>query len=255
MKFDLAIDPPLMNAAGSLGFEPNPRGPVDMDRFGAFVTNPISRLPRRPAAAARCLPFPGGFVLHTGYPNPGLARAILRYGVAWERASLPVIVHLLANGPEELPGMVRQLERLDGLAGIELGLPPEADAGLARALIHAAQGELPVIACLPFERAVELAPVAAEAGAAALSLSAPRGVLPLPGGGLVRGRLYGPAVLPLALATLYAMGQALKAAGASTPMIGAGGAYRPADIGALRTAGAWAVQLDAVLWRGMEMGD
>ena len=45
---DLAIHPPFMNAAGCLGFAPNPRGPVDLGRLGAFVTNPVSLAPRQP---------------------------------------------------------------------------------------------------------------------------------------------------------------------------------------------------------------
>ena len=48
-KFDLTFSAPLLNAAGSLGFAPDPNGPVDLSRFGAFITNPISLRPRLPA--------------------------------------------------------------------------------------------------------------------------------------------------------------------------------------------------------------
>jgi dihydroorotate dehydrogenase len=60
---------------------------------------------------------------------------------------------------------------------------------------------------------------------------------------LVHGRLYGPAVFPLALAALLAVRRA------GLPVIAGGGIYRPEQVEALLAAGASAVQVDAVLWR------
>ena len=71
-KQDLTFRTPLMNAAGMLGFIPNPRAPLDLGWLGAFVTNPVSLSPRQPAENRVMLPFAGGFLLHTGLPNPGL---------------------------------------------------------------------------------------------------------------------------------------------------------------------------------------
>ena len=53
--------------------------------------------------------------------------------------------------------MVRRLETVEGVAGIELGLPSGVDTRAACALAQAAGGELPVIVRLPVERAAELA--------------------------------------------------------------------------------------------------
>jgi dihydroorotate dehydrogenase len=135
------------------------------------------------------------------------------------------------------------------VAGIELGLPPEIEAGQAAVLIQAATGELPVIVRLPLERAVELAGALSKndvqaASLAAISLGPPRGLLPTPDGSLARGRLYGPAVFPLALRAV----KALSAFG--VPVIGGGGVYRMEQAEAMMRAGAVAVQVDAVLWRG-----
>ena len=99
------------------------------------------------------------------------------------------------------------------------------------------------------ERAVELAGALTRndsegEGLAALSLGPPRGLLPAPDGGLARGRLYGPAVFPLALATVKALSRF------GVPVIGGGGVYRMEQAEAMLGAGAMAVQLDAVLWRG-----
>jgi dihydroorotate dehydrogenase (NAD+) catalytic subunit len=249
MKFDLAFDPPWMNAAGSLGFAPDRHGLVDLSRLGAFVTHPISLERRGPAHGVRYLTYPGGFLLHTGYPNPGLREAVRRYAGQWGRSPIPVLVHLLCQRAEELAQAVQRLEGIPGVAGLELGLPPEIEAGQARALVQTATGELPVIVRLPMERAVELGGALTKnnttpEGLAGFSLGPPRGLLLGPDGNLARGRLYGPAVFPLALRAVKALSDF------GVPVIGGGGVYRMEQGEAMRAAGAMAVQVDAVLWRG-----
>ncbi|MFH1634618.1 MAG: hypothetical protein ABIG63_11515 [Chloroflexota bacterium] len=239
-----SLSTPLLNAAGILGFAPDARSPVDMARLGAFVTNPVSRAARTPARGERYIPYPGGFLLHTGLPNPGLNAVIRLYKTRWARSPLPVIVHLLAQEAASLRKMVEQLEDVEGVMGVEIGLPPDGDADLAYGLAAAAVGELPVIVRVPFKCCAEIAEAVAETGVSAVSLAAPRGTLTGQDGNLVSGRLYGPAVFALAL------GAVRKLAGLGIPLIGAGGVYRQADVDAMLAAGAMAVQLDAVLWRG-----
>jgi dihydroorotate dehydrogenase (NAD+) catalytic subunit len=234
---------PLLNAAGTLGFTPNPRGPVDLVRLGAFVTNPVSYKPRQTAESRGLQPFPGGFLLHTGYPNPGLRRVIEQNEARWAAASLPVIVHLMAEHPEELSRMVQRLEGVEGVMGIELGIRPEATPEEVRSLAQAGMGELPLIVQLPPERVDALGDALHGLEIAAISLAAPRGLLPRAQGGLAHGRLFGPGLLPGALA---AVETALRF---GFPVIGGGGVYCDADIQAMLEAGATAVQLDAVLWK------
>ena len=243
-KYDLAIFKPLMNAAGTLGFAPDPRGPVDLSRFGAFVTNPISLGKRTPARGLRYQPFAGGFLLHTGYPNSGLVETINRCQERWARSPVPIIVHLLGEKVDELPAMLHLLEAIEGVIGVELGLPKEANSKIVRAFAEAAQGELPVIVRLPLEYAADLAAEAMRGGAAAISLSAPRGALPARAGNLVHGRLYGPALYAQALAVVR------QIALAGFPVIGAGGVYSLEQAQVMWAAGAQAVQLDSLLWRG-----
>lgn len=243
-KYDLSLVKPEMNAAGTLGFTPDPHGPVDLSRLGAFVTNPISLGKRTPARGQRYEAFPGGFLLHTGHPNPGLVDTIHHCQERWARSPLPVIVHLLVEKVDELPTMVRLLEALEGVIGIELGLHREVTVRQVSALTQAALGELPLILRLPPERATELAASAIHSGASAVSLGAPRGTLPARAGSLVYGRLYGPALYPQALAIV----RQLSLAG--LPVIGAGGIYSQAQAQAMLSAGALAVQIDSLLWRG-----
>jgi dihydroorotate dehydrogenase (NAD+) catalytic subunit len=243
-KYDLSLNPPLMNAAGSLGFAPDPHGPEDLTLLGAFVTNPVSLLPRTPAQERACLPFPGGFLLHTGHPNPGLKAVLRRFAARWERSSIPVIVHVLAQRGGEVHQIMQHLERCEFLAGIEVGIPPEADPDIVLELVGAAQGERPVIARLSLEQAVWLAPFALQAGASAISLGAPRGTLPGPSGKPVRGRLYGPALFPQALEAVRQLVHL------GVPVFASGGVYQRWQAEAMLQAGATAVQLDTVLWRG-----
>ena len=63
-------------------------------------------------------------------------------------------------------------------------------------------------------------------------------------GEFVTGRLYGPSLFPQALALVR------DAARVGIPVIGSGGVWKPEQAEAMKEAGAIAVQLDAVLWRG-----
>jgi dihydroorotate dehydrogenase (NAD+) catalytic subunit len=261
-KYDLLIDPPLMNAAGSLGFTLPDRGTIDPGSLGAFVTNPISLEPRAPTRRPRLVNFPGGFLLHTGYPNPGLRSVLRRFAGSWERIGLPIIVHLLCDRVEHVSQMMARLERVAGIAAVELSLPPKADVHIARAVLQAAAGELPVILRLPLDQARHWAdllwrnpsdPLTTDpirSGIAAISLGPPRGLLPIDQSelqfrnNLVHGRLYGPALYAQALATVHALAET------GMPVIGAGGIYLRDQAETMLAAGAVAVQLDAVLWRG-----
>ncbi|MGW8250816.1 MAG: hypothetical protein ACWGO1_09260, partial [Anaerolineales bacterium] len=164
MKYSLILELPLMNAAGSLGFAPPGGSPVDIQQCGAFVTNPISLKRRTPAHGTRFLSYAGGFLLHTGYPNPGLKSVLKHYADRWARLAVPVWVHLLAHQVDDLTHMVHLLEGREGVACLEVGLPPDIDSVSAQSLTRAACGELPVIVRLPLERSVELAQAVVEAG-------------------------------------------------------------------------------------------
>ena len=241
---DLYLDSPWLNAAGTLGFLPPPRWPVS-EPMGAFITNPISLGPRSPAAERRMMSYPGGILMHSGLPNPGISRVLRKYADRWAQSSLPIWVHLIGSNPDEIHQMVQRLEGREGVMAVELGLPPDIDGEQALAFVDAAYGELPLIVHLPLNRAGEpwLKQLPGH-GASAISLGGPRGMLPTDTGRPINGRLYGPALFPLALAAV----QTTRRLG--IPIIAGAGIYRPQDAEALRDAGAWAVQLDTVLWRG-----
>ena len=287
MKRDIYFSKPFMNAAGILGFAPDFRGfreasPKQNEgsenfgdlQLGAFVTNPLSLRPRVPAAKPEIIEYPGGFLLHTGLPNPGFNTALKRYSSRWDKSDLPIIVHLMADRPEETQHMVQMLEMQENVMAVELGFAPLLADDILLLTLEMTFGELPLIFSLPIEQILSLGPRLIQEGAQAISISAPRGALPLsphapaqlrfgdyPGsvrqdrcsgrrdsevearsGKLITGRLYGPSLFPRTLETVYSVAKL------GLPIIGAGGVWSKENAEAMLSAGALAVQIDAALW-------
>jgi dihydroorotate dehydrogenase len=253
MKRDIYFSKPLMNAAGSLGFTPDFRSLGDfgsLKEFGAFVTNPFSLRPRLPAAKPDVIEYPGGFLFHTGLPNPGLNAGLKKYSAKWSRAEMPVIVHLMADRPEETQHMVRMLETQENVMAVELGFAPLLANDIILLTMDMCLGELPLIFSLPVEQVLTLGPRLIQGGAQAISIATPRGALspPLPAGegtgvrAITTGRLYGPSLFPHTLETVF------SAVKIGLPIIGAGGVWSKENADAMLSVGALAVQVDATLW-------
>ena len=240
MKRDLYFSKPLMNAAGSLGFAPDTRVGIALDSFGAFVTNPFSLRPRLPAAKPALVEHHGGFLVHTGLPNPGFTAGLKKYSAKWTRSDLPVIVHLMADRPEETQRMVRMLESQENVMAAELGFAPLLANDIILMTLEMCLGEVPLIFSLPVEQVLSLGPRLMQEGAQAISIAAPRGALITDH--LVTGRLYGPSLFPQTLETVY------SAAKIGLPIIGAGGVWTKENANAMLSVGALAVQVDAALW-------
>lgn len=241
-KRDLVFRTPLMNTAGTLGFAPDPRAAIQWDDFGAFVTNPISLRSRLPAKNPELIEYPGGLLLHSGLPNPGLSTVLKKYARHWADTDLPVIVNLMADRPEETARMVRTLEGLENVAAIELGFAPLLAADIIQMAVEMSLGELPLIVNLPFEQVLTLGPRVIQIGAAAISLAAPHGALPK-GEAMITGRLFGPALFPQSLDLVR------SAVKLGLLVIGGCGVYCQENASAMLQSGALAVQVDTVLWK------
>lgn len=243
-KQDLFFRKPLMNASGSLGFVPDIRVLGELrciESFGAFVTNPLSLRSRTAAAQPALIEYPGGFLLHTGLPNPGFESVVKKYARRWSDSSLPIIVHLMADRPEETKQMVQALEGLENVMAAELGFAPLLTDDIILVTLEMCLGELPLIFSLPIEQILSLGPRLMDAGANAISIAAPRGAL-MQNDSLITGRLFGPSLFPQALEVVH------SAAKLELPIIGAGGAYSKENADAMLAVGALAVQMDTSLW-------
>lgn len=242
---DLNLSSPWMNAAGFCGFSPPAKSNLP-EEAGAFVTNPISLLPRHPAQNRAAISFPGGFLLHTGHPNAGIHSVLRNHAQRWERSPQPIWVHVIPSSAYELSQMLEMLEGLDNVAAVEVGIPPEMQGTRALGFLSGASGELPVLACVSVQDAG--APWVNEldkTGAAGIVLTGPRGMMPSNGRNL-RGRIYGPCVFPLMLKAVTRLAQH------DLPIIASGGIYDREAANVLLSSGANAIQLDGVLWRGWE---
>lgn len=243
-KPQLTFRTPYLNTAGFMGFTPDPKFKALLAQIGAFVTNPISYRPRKAAKIRRVIPYQGGFLLHSGLPNPGLRSVIKIYAARWQRADLPIIVHLIAEDAPSLTQMIRQVETCENVIAIELGFAPQCSLDEVQALTTAAQGELPLIAALMPNQALQWIEDLQSLPLSWLHLSAPRGRIADGDGQLCSGRLYGRSLLPQ---TTEAVHQLVNG---GIQVIAGSGVYSNQDARLLLDEGAGAVALDSVLWLG-----
>lgn len=245
-KHSLTIETPVMPAAGTMGFGDLYRDLIDIEKLGAFVTNPVTYQPWSPATGTRVVPLDAGILMHTGLPNPGLSKIIGKYQGLWRTLPLPVIVHLVGTTFDDVRRCADQIDREESLAALELGLNDDISAYDAERMVRAATDntDKPVIVRLPFTDTERLGEAADDGGAAALVVCAPpRGTARDAAGRLVSGRVYGPLVKPMILRLVGQMARRLD-----LPIIGSGGIHTPDDARDFIEAGARAVQVDSVTW-------
>ena len=255
-KIGLALSNPVMPAAGCFGFGSEYARLVNVEALGAVVVGPVTGRKRQGAYPPCKLPIPGGVLLHTGLLNPGIAAVVRRYARVWAHSPVPVIVHVAGTSPGETASCCQRLASIEAVAGIELGFSDSVDPDDVVAIIQAARASTdhPLITRIPLLDALSLdslCQAAVEAGTDALTIAAPpRGTVwhepdgQRDSGQFVRGRLYGPFVLALALRALRHVAKLV-----STPIIGCGGIHSAEDAMAFLHAGAVAVQVDSAIWR------
>lgn len=244
-KRGLSLPHSILNAAGILGWGGEHRGLIDFSCLGALVTNPVTWTPRTPAHGPNVVEVPGGVLIHTGLPNPGVRRMVRQHAHDWARLGCPVIVHLAATTLRDVARAAEVLERTEAVSGIELGLREEVPASELTQLIRAVVGGPPLLVRLPLPRAAELGEAAVRAGADALTVGAPARLTVAVNEHKLTGRFYGPEAFPLALDTV----RALANLDLGVALVGAGGIFTIEQGQALLDAGATAIQVDALLWR------
>lgn len=252
----LVLERPLVAAAGPFGYGVEHEDVVDIGRLGAICTRGTTLKPSHGNVTPRMTLAPAGLLHAVGLPNPGVDAVVERFAPAWQRWPVPVIVNLAATSVGDFVELVRRLDGVPGVAGVELDLacPNAAHGGLRFALdaddtaavVTAVRRatELPVIAKLSAEaldvRAVARA--AADAGADALSAIGPLPAVAVAPDrrrtllGTAYGGLSGPAIKPIALRVVFEIAQAVK-----VPVVGMGGVTSLDDVLDLLAVGAAAV--------------
>lgn len=247
-KYSLTVETPVMPAAGSFGFGDAYRNLIDLKKLGAIVTNPVTLNAWSPARGTRVVSLDAGTLIHTGLPNPGLAKVIKRYRKVWHKLTSPMILHLVATNPNDIRRAVEMIDQEESIDAIELGLSDDLPVQNVQQQVTAAVENLekPVVVRLPMYNAGEVARVVADAGADALVVAgAPRGTARDPlSGQLVSGRIYGPLIKPLILRLVGVLADDIP----DVPIIGAGGIHSSDDARDYLEAGAVAVQVDTAIW-------
>jgi len=259
----LVLANPILVASGTFGYGVEYGDVVDVDRLGAICCKGTTLRPRIGNVTPRVTETPGGMLNSIGLQNPGVDAVIERYAGTWTTWQTPVIVNVAGESVEDYVEVVRRLEGVPGIAGIELniscpnvgkgGLQFAIDADAAAAVTAAVRRatDLPLLVKLS-PNVADVRPIAkaiAAAGADALTaintLSgiavAPNRTKPLLGN--IYGGLSGPAVKPVALRIVYEVAQVVD-----IPIVAIGGVTELADVLDFLAVGAVAVQVGTAIF-------
>jgi dihydroorotate dehydrogenase (NAD+) catalytic subunit len=259
----LALENPVMVASGTFGYGIEYGDVVDVQALGAICCKGTTLRPRIGNRPPRVTETPAGMLNSIGLQNPGVDAVIAKYAPLWATWRVPVIVNVAGESIDEYVAVVRKLEGVPGIAGIELniscpnvgkgGLQFAVDADAARAVTAAVRAEtdLPLM--------VELSPNVADVrtiaraiqdgGADAISaINTLSGIaVDLPGRRPLLGNVYGgvsgPAVKPVALRVVYEVAQAVD-----IPVVGIGGIGSLEDALEFFFVGASAVQVGTAIF-------
>lgn len=245
--YALTLATPVIAAAGCFGYGVEYARSVAIERMGAIVTRTTTLLPQRPGRAPRIIETAAGVLCVGPWPNPGIETVLARHTPRWAEWRTPIILSIGGESAGEYGQLAGAIEGVEGIAGLEMVLPPEAGRAVAIVLAVRRATPLPLLAKLPLlETAalVMLANALAEAGADALTLFAPpigTQIDPV-SGEQATGWLCGPAVLPLTLRALVEVAPQI-----TLPIIACGGIASGVHAQQAMVAGAQAVQIGAAL--------
>jgi dihydroorotate dehydrogenase (NAD+) catalytic subunit len=259
----LVLPNPILVASGTFGYGIEYGDVVEVDRLGAICCKGTTLKPRIGNVTPRVTETPGGMLNSIGLQNPGVDAVVEKYAATWAGWKAPVIVNVAGESVADYVEVVRRLEGVPGVAGIELNIscPNVGRGGLQFAIDAGAAGDvtaavrratdLPLLVKLS-PNVADVRPIAraiAEAGADALTaintLSgiaiAPARTKPLLGN--IYGGLSGPAIKPVALRIVYEVSQIVD-----IPVVAIGGVTEIADVLDFLAVGAVAVQVGTAIF-------
>lgn len=244
-KIGLPISSPIMPAAGFFGYHGKHYHPlIDAERFGAWVTNPITLRPHR-ATKPQFAEVLGGIIIQNQRHNFGVKKIIRQNKRFWYAAKTPLIAHLPADNPADLARTVAALDGLQCFSAFELAIPANAELGEIAAWMSAIfrNSELPTLAKVPAPQFPSLAEGVLELGADALTISMAIPAATYRAKSYFEGNYFGIAVAAQALPII----KNARATFPNVPLI-VSGAHSTDDARAYLQAGATAVQLDSLIF-------
>lgn len=259
----LVLANPVLVASGTFGYGVEYADVVDIQRIGAICCKGTTLKPRTGNRPPRVTETPGGMLNSIGLQNPGVDAVLERYAPLWATWAVPVIVNVAGESIEDYVGVVRKVDQVPGVAGIELNIScpnvgkgglqfaidQDAAAAVTRAVRRAT--DLPLVVKLS-PNVADVRPIAtaiADAGADALSAVNTLSGMALradrsgPFLGNTYGGLSGPAIKPVALRIVYEVAQVVD-----IPVIAIGGITGLDDVLDYLAAGAVAVQVGTAIF-------
>lgn len=255
----LNLSNPIMVASGTFGYGLEYEPLVDLNQLGALVIKSLTLHPRMGNPPPRVAETPAGMLNSIGLQNEGVEAFLVETLPRLRNYTMPLIVSIAGETPEEYAEVARRLQRANGIAGIELnlscpnqarggmefGIDPQLTAEVVRAVRQAT--ELPLFAKLT-PNVTDIVPIAESAvSAGADGLTLINSVVGLAVNAQARrfrlatrtGGLTGPAIKPIALHAVWRVHQALP----DVPLIGVGGIVSVEDVLEFLLVGATAVQV------------
>ena len=259
----LVLTNPILVASGTFGYGVEYGEVVDVERLGAICCKGTTLRPRIGNRPPRVTETPGGMLNSIGLQNPGVDAVIEKYAPLWQAWKVPVLANVAGESIADYVEVVRRLDGVPGVAGIELNIscPNVGKGGLQFALDADAAGavtaavrratDLPLLVKLspnvadvrPIARAIEAAGADALSAINTLSGIAVAADRSRPFLGNVFGGLSGPAVKPVALRIVYEVAQVVD-----IPVVAIGGVAELADVLDFLAVGAVAVQVGTAIF-------
>lgn len=259
----LVLPNPILVASGTFGYGIEYGDVVDIEALGGICCKGTTLRPRVGNPTPRVTETPGGMLNSIGLQNPGVDAVIAKYATTWERWRVPVIVNVAGESVEDYVEVVRRLDGIPGIAGIELNIScpnvgrgglqfaidADAAAGVTAAVRRAT--DLPLLVKLS-PNVADVRPIAraiADAGADALTAVNTLSGIAVAGSrskpllGNIYGGLSGPAIKPVALRVVYEVSQVVD-----IPIIAIGGITGLDDVLDFFAVGAVAVQVGTAIF-------
>ena len=259
----LVLKNPILVASGTFGYGVEYGDVVEVDRLGAICCKGTTLKPRIGNVTPRVTETPGGMLNSIGLQNPGVDAVIEKYAPSWTGWKTAVIVNVAGESVADYVEVVRRLDGVPGVAGIELniscpnvgagGLQFAIDADAAASVTAAVRRatDLPLLVKLspnvadirPIARAIEAAGADALTAINTLSGIAVASSRAKPLLGNIYGGLSGPAIKPVALRIVYEVAQVVD-----IPVVAIGGVTELADVLDFLAVGAAAVQVGTAIF-------
>ena len=254
---------PILVASGTFGYGIEYGDVVDVQGLGAICCKGTTLKARVGNQPPRVTETPAGMLNSIGLQNPGVDAVIDKYAALWATWQVPVIVNVAGELIEDYVGVVRRLDGVPGVAGIELNIscPNVGKGGLQFAVDREAAGAVTaaVRRATDLPLMVKLSPNVADVRAIAQAIEAAgadaiSAINTLSGMAIDRGRrrpllgntyggLSGPAIKPVALRVVYEVAQVVR-----IPVVAIGGVAALDDVLDFLFAGASAVQVGTAIF-------